>query len=275
MKRYYQIVENTETKTADVYIYGSITSSAELIDAYYKTETGAKSARGIVGEIEDLTVDTINVYINSYGGEVAEALAIYTALKRHPAQVHTFCDGFACSAASVVFVAGDVRTMGALSLLMIHNASTMGRGTAEDMRKAAEDLDKITAASVTAYMQVCRGNLTEDDIKTMMNRETWLDAEDAVKFGFATEIADADDADEPEQSAFSSVYDAIMDRHDMQSVEERLDGISSCLRGIVEIYGELMKEKESSEEEVPPEETAPPEKPPVKRSFYERYIKRS
>mgnify|MGYP004668991195 CR=1 FL=1 len=186
-KAVYQIVENAETRTADINIYGDITSAAELYRNWGCSE-GEVSARDVKQAIEGLDVDTINVYINSYGGEVAEALAIYSSLKRHSAQIHTFCDGFACSAATIVFCAGDVRTMGAIALLMIHNCmSYLGYANSEEMRKAAEDNDKINQSSIEAYKSVC--NLTEDETKEKMNAETWMTAQEAMNYGFVDELA--------------------------------------------------------------------------------------
>ena len=196
-KLFYQI--STSGRTADINIYGDITGNAELINAWMKTDTGAVSARGIVQEIQDLDVDTINVYINSYGGEVAEALAIYSALKRHSASVHTFCDGFACSAATIIFCAGDVRTMGSIALLMIHNCmSYLGYANSNEMRKAAEDNDKINQSSINAYMAVV--NISQEQVQELMDKATWLTAEESLQYGFATEIADQEsDQENPEQ----------------------------------------------------------------------------
>lgn len=76
-KVFYQITRDNDTRTADINIYGDITSNAEVYRNWWGDD-GSVSARDIKSEIEGLDVDTINVYINSYGGEVAEALAIYT-----------------------------------------------------------------------------------------------------------------------------------------------------------------------------------------------------
>ena len=207
-KLFYQI--STSGRTADINIYGDITGNAELINAWMDTDTGAVSARSIVQEIQELDVDTINVYINSYGGEVAEALAIYSALKRHSASVHTFCDGFACSAATIIFCAGDVRTMGSIALLMIHNCmSYLGYANSNEMRKAAEDNDKINQSSINAYMAVV--NISQDKVQEMMDNATWLTAQECLEYGFATEIADQEtDPEHPEQSAFRLIREAIL-----------------------------------------------------------------
>lgn len=207
-QKFYQIT--TSGRTADINIYGDITGDAELINAWLDADTGAVSARGIVQEISDLDVDTINVYINSYGGEVAEALAIYSALKRHSASVHTFCDGFACSAATIIFCAGDVRTMGSIALMMIHNCmSYLGYANSNEMRKAAEDNDKINQSSINAYMSVV--NISEEEIRRMMDNATWLTAQECLEYGFATEVADQEDDDaEVQQSAFRLIREAIL-----------------------------------------------------------------
>ena len=204
---FYQLAVNNDS--ADVTIYGDITSDAAVIRTILGKDAGVVSANDIKKEISNLKVNTINVYINSYGGEVAEALAIYSTLKRHPAKVHTFCDGFACSAASIIFCAGSQRTMGSLSLLMIHNCmSYLGYANSNEMRKAAEDNDKINQSSIEAYKLV--SNLSEDEIKTMMNNETWFTAEEAVKYRFATDVIEQKDQDDPQQSGFKSIRQMVI-----------------------------------------------------------------
>jgi ATP-dependent Clp protease protease subunit len=121
MKRdYFSLVKNENEATIN--IYGDIASWAW-------EELGEMSSNILSKQLESLgDVSKINVYINSYGGEVAEGLAIYNALRRHNAKVITYCDGFACSIASVIFMAGDERVMNEASLLMIHNAWTNASG---------------------------------------------------------------------------------------------------------------------------------------------------
>lgn len=139
-------------------------------------------------EIENLPkdIESINVFINSYGGEVAEGLAIYNVLRRHPAKVQTYCDGFACSIASVVFMAGDARIMSNASLLMIHKAWMYTGGNSAQLRKDADDLEIITKASIKAYMEHL--SITEEELIAMLDAETWVTPEDALEMGFATTI---------------------------------------------------------------------------------------
>jgi len=195
-KKYFQLVQASED-AADLYIFGDICKWAW-------EDAGEASGNTIVKQLQAVKASEINVHINSYGGDVSEGLAIYNVLREHPAKVHTICDGFACSAASVVFMAGDQRTMSPASLLMIHNAWTYAMGNAAELRKSADDLDTITQASVEAYKQVA--TISEDEIKALMDAETWILPDDAVAYGFATDIDDDDDdEDEPMQSAFGLI----------------------------------------------------------------------
>lgn len=164
---------------ATINIYGDITS--------WPWMEGDVSAVNLSKQLEELAdVTEIEVFINSYGGEVAEGLAIYNALKRHKARVKTIVDGFACSIASVIFMAGDERIMNDASLLMIHNAWTWAEGNAAELRKQADDLDKITQASINAYK--AHSTLSEEAIKELLDNESWILPEEALEYGFATAI---------------------------------------------------------------------------------------
>lgn len=222
-KRFYQITTNA--RTADIDIYGNITS-------WPWEEYGEVSARDIKQEINGLDVDCINVYINSYGGEVAEALAIYSALRRHSAKIHTYCDGFACSAATIIFAAGDDRTIGSIALMMIHNCmSYVGYANSGELRKAADDNDKINQSSIEAYKKIC--NISESKIKAMMDAETWLTAEECLQYGFATEIADNEETMQTQQSAFGLVRQAIIsnDKNTVSAnqIIDKLDALQAAI----------------------------------------------
>ena len=176
-RQYYQLTKANNAATIN--IYGDITS--------FPWCDGDVSATNLSRQLEELNdVSEISVYINSYGGEVAEGLAIYNALKRHKAKVKTYCDGFAASIASVIFMAGDERIMNDSSLLMIHNAWSFVQGNAKELRKQADDLDKITQASVVAYK--AHSTLSEKEIVELMDNESWILPDEAMEYGFATAI---------------------------------------------------------------------------------------
>lgn len=208
MKKYFQLTTSEDGTTADLDIYGDISSCW--------WDDDAMSAPKLSKQLDELgDVSQINVHINSYGGEVAEGLAIYSALRRHKARVRTTCDGFACSIASVIFMAGDERLMSDASLLMIHNAWTSAWDVnAADLRKLADDMDTITSASKSAYM--ARVSITEDELTELMDAETWISPADAVDMGFATAIETFESGDKASQGARDALMALVM-----ASVEHR------------------------------------------------------
>lgn len=197
MRKYYQLDKQGETATLS--IYGTITSVPWF--------EGDMSSAMLSKQLEALgDVSQIDVYINSYGGEVAEGVAIYNALKRHKAKVRTICDGFACSIASVIFMAGEERIMNEASMLMIHNAWTCAEGNAAELRKQAEDLEKITKLSVETYK--ANSNLTEEEIVALMNAETWILPSEALEYGFATSVAKTEKSN-ASQSAWLQLFNIV------------------------------------------------------------------
>ncbi|WP_291568555.1 head maturation protease, ClpP-related [Clostridium sp. UBA2485] len=226
MKKYYSLVQNNNE--ADIYIYGDITSWP-----WAESDVSSYNLSRRLQELQD--VDYINVYINSYGGEVGEGLAISNELKRHNAKIRTYADPFACSIASVIFSAGDERIVYDTSLLMIHNAWTTAAGNAKDFRKQADDLEKITKASINAYMNIV--NITEEELRELLDNETWLNAEEALKMGFATSII----ADSVSNKASQNVKRGLMTMI-KQSEKEKLDQV-------------VQETKEETQEEQQVEET--------------------
>lgn len=257
MKRYFSLYQNEESKTIDIYIYGDITSwdwSEKDISSYTLSKQ--------LEQLED--VENINIYINSYGGEVAEGLAIYNMLKRHKAKVTTYADGFACSIASVIFAAGDERIMYDTSLLMIHNAWAYTAGNANELKKQAEDLDKITQASVNAYMGIV--NIEEEELKQMLDDETWINSDEALEKGFVTQIIKADEKTVATQSVRNKLFQKMVkepekiavanvkfSKEDMEEiVQKEIEKLSQKLTREQELEDEkflLEKEKEKPNNE--------------------------
>ena len=199
MKKYYAL--ETSGKEADIYIFGDITSW-EWFENDVSSYTLSKEIQAL-----DPDIEVINVHINSYGGEVAEGLAIYNMLRNHKAKVRTYCDGFACSIASVIFMAGDERIMSNASLLMVHNAWMWTYGNANQLRKDADDLDKITQASIEAYK--VHVNITEEEIKELLDNETWLLPSEALEMGFATAIVGETASNKAAASARKALFSLV------------------------------------------------------------------
>lgn len=167
-------------ESVDLFIMG------DIVEKNYWNEESDVGAYDFSKELQEHKGKNLNVHINSNGGDVKEGLAIYNLLKQHDGYVTTYCDGFACSIASVVFMAGKHRVMPSTSLLMIHNAWSYAYGDANDFRKLADDLDKATEPSIQAYVNA--SNLSRETIKALMDNETWITSDEALEWGFATEV---------------------------------------------------------------------------------------
>ena len=147
------------------------------------------SAKGFLAELGALPDGTpVDLRLNSPGGSVFDAVAIYNALKRHAGTVTVWIDGIAASAASYVAMAGDEIVMPENAFLMIHDPSGLAMGTAGDMRAMAEALDKIAGSLVRGY--AAKSGKPDDEIAALMAAETWFDAGDAVAAGFADRLAE-------------------------------------------------------------------------------------
>lgn len=197
--RYYSLYQNEAERSADIYIFGDITSWPWL--------ESDVSSYNLSRQIADLDVDTINVHINSYGGEVAEGWAIYNSLKNHKAMIRTICEGFACSISSVIFMAGDERIMNSISSLMIHNASGGGFGNAAAHRKTADELEQMSKLSAAAYLE--HVNISEEELTALLDAESWITPTDALSMGFATSIVTSADASAPQQSIRRAVLQKL------------------------------------------------------------------
>ncbi len=164
---------------AQIDIFGDIVS-----EKWFDEETSATSFRDALKELGD--VSTINLSINSGGGSVFDGIAIYNMLKSHKATVNVYVEGLAASIASVIAMAGDTITMRSGSMMMVHMPWTLSQGNAEEMRKTADTLEKTGDSIVDIYSE--RTGISPDNIRNIMNEETWLSAEEAVEQGWATKL---------------------------------------------------------------------------------------
>lgn len=179
-KRFWEVrAAANKAKVGEVLLYGPISSSTWLGDEV--TPKQFKADLDGLGE-----VDTIDLYINSEGGDVFAAQAIYSMLKRHPAAVHTHVDGLAASAASLVAMAGETITLPINAMLMLHSPWSLAMGNAQEFRKMADALDQIRESMIAVYSE--RSGKTHDEVVAILDAETWYTAEEAVAAGFADEV---------------------------------------------------------------------------------------
>ncbi len=169
---------------------------------------GDVAAADIVPAIRALDVATLEVYINSPGGDVYEGIAIRNAIRQHPAHVVTHVDGLAASAASFIACAGDEVVMGENAELMIHDAWTIAMGNAEDMRQVGEDLDRVSDNIAAMYATKAGGEAA--DWRAVMKAEAWYSAAEAVAAGLADRAEGAEVAAEP---AAAAAFDLSMFAH--------------------------------------------------------------
>ncbi len=158
----------------------------QILDEIGRWGVGAKD---FTRQIDALKVDTLEVVINSPGGSVFEGRAIFNALQRHPARVEVTVDGWAASIASLIAMAGDRIVMNRGAMMMIHEASLWVGGNAEELRKASETVDKLSAGLAETYAARAGGDAA--DWREKMRAETWFTAVEAVEAGLADEAVDA------------------------------------------------------------------------------------
>ncbi len=151
----------------------------------------AGAFRSLLDGLSD--VPELVVRINSPGGSVWDGLAIYNALLEHPARVTVRVDALAASIASVIAMAGDQIIMGRGAQMMIHDPWQLAIGNAEQLRKAADVLEQVGEGLVDAYAKRTRAPRAQ--LAEWMAAETWFNAAEAVKHGFADETLDETDDD--------------------------------------------------------------------------------
>lgn len=195
IKTSFGIKQQANAEVLDLYIYDDVEESyrdwwtGEMVG-----ETSSQFFRETLASNPNVT--QINVYINSYGGDVKEGLAIYNQLLRHPANVTVYIDGFACSIASVIAMSGNEIVMGYNTLMMIHRAWMFTYGNAKELRKAADDLEIIDSASTSSYLNKIGDKLSQEQLNQMLDDETWLTAQQCLEYGLCTSISNSNENSE-------------------------------------------------------------------------------
>lgn len=166
------------------------------------------TAQQVAEELTAKTFSGIVMRISSPGGDPFEAVAIYNLLRSQGKPITAIVDGIAASAASLLAMAGDTIQMGQSAMLMIHNAMKLTFGNATDMRSAADTLDKVSSVMRDIYVK--RTGMSGDQVQHMMDAETWMNADEAVKLGFATEHLLGD---VPGVRALTALFDLSQYKH--------------------------------------------------------------
>ena len=180
-KKFWEFKAKDNGRAGELFLYGEIAGeswySDDVTPAMFQRELAA------LGEI-----DSLDVYINSPGGDAFAGITIYNILHRHKAEVTVTIDGLAASAASIVAMAGDVIRMPENATMMIHNAWTFAAGNAEELRHTADELEQLDQQMAGLY--AARAGISEEEAAALMEAETWMDGKAAQEMGFADEVVE-------------------------------------------------------------------------------------
>ncbi|HEY2361194.1 MAG TPA: head maturation protease, ClpP-related [Candidatus Angelobacter sp.] len=196
-----RLQSNTKGTELELMLYGDIGD-----DWYGIGPSSVAEQLHAAGDISGITVR-----INSRGGDVFDGATIYNLLASQDVPVNVIIDGLAASAASYIAMVGDTVTMGEGAMLMIHNPYCFALGNANELRKTADMLDKVRDSMLSGYMKRYSG--TEDELKTALDAETWMTADDAKKAGLCDEIAGADANDDAATKDLAAAFDLTIFRN--------------------------------------------------------------
>ena len=169
-------IKNLFINSADLYFYGDIVSIAYNPEDFWSSgnpeDMAPQDVADFLNELSGMT--DVNIHINSGGGDVFAGIAIYNILKNNSAQITTYVEGLAASAASIIALAGDIIVIPTFAQFMIYNPWTCAMGDANDFRKTTDLLDQIALSLVNVYMDNAQEGITEKQIRQMMDDETWM-----------------------------------------------------------------------------------------------------
>ena len=171
----------------------SIRFDGDIVDSDWDKWNDTDSCPSDVLEALNGLTGDLDIYINSGGGSVFSGMSIYNILSRYKGNKTVYVDGLAGSIASVIAMAGDKIIMPKNSFLMIHKPLCMVGGNANDFRKMADTLDTIEQGIINVYATKLKDGANIDDIKSMVNNETWLTGEQAQQY-FNIEVSAANNA---------------------------------------------------------------------------------
>lgn len=170
-------IRNESSDTAEIILYAGIGQD-------WWGDGSMVSAKDFSDQLKALpkSVKTLNVRINSPGGDVFDGVTIYNRLKQFDGTVNVFIDGLAASIASIIALAGDTITIGEGALYMIHLPWTWAMGNRMDLDNTVNRLLDVEEQLIGIYSK--KTGLDRAEIKAMLEAETWLGADEAIEKGF-------------------------------------------------------------------------------------------
>ncbi len=183
-------------KSGDIQWYriSNVTSTEATIHLYDEIGYFGVTAADFIKELGALSVKNITLHINSPGGDVFDGVAIYNAVKSHPANVTVSIDGLAASAASFIAMAGNTVEIARNATVMIHDAHTVAIGNASEMKAAAELLNQVSDNIADIYTQKAGGSV--ESWRAVMKTEKWYSAQEAKDAGLVDTIQSTESVSE-------------------------------------------------------------------------------
>ena len=172
--------------------------------------------------LEEADGDDVELWINSYGGDVWAAMAMYADLQSYPGGTIAFVTGLCASAATIILCGCDMASASIGAQLMVHNASTSSDGDYHDMYTSAEQLKTADDAILAVYVK--RTGKSYDELKAYMERTTWFSAQTALEIGFVDEVADFSD-----QRLIAGVVNVEDLRAQYQAVRDKQDASKEAI----------------------------------------------
>lgn len=233
MKKFYNISEQGQEGIVD--IFGDISNFAN-------------DEHTFKNDLDNINADNLTIRINSPGGDVFAGHSIYNMIKQTNKKTKVVVNGLAASIASVIAMAGDVVEMPSNAMMMIHNPSTYGGGTADEMRKTADVLDKVAESIKAVYVE--KTGLSKDEITDMMTSETWLTAHEAKELGFCDVVTESVNIDNSINRTFTNQFKSVpkdfFNEDKGNNLESRVAKLEKQVSSILE---QLNKKTEKKEKE--------------------------
>ena len=179
-QKYVSVIDNNE-----LYFYNDVNVESALVI----NKTLSDLARQLL--IAKITFDLqetphIKLHINSDGGEVFGALSIVDRIQASKVPVHSYAEGLVASASTLISVSCHKRYIRKNTILLIHQVRSWFEGTYEDFNYEKQNMDLIMKVVKGIYLKHTK--FTEDELNTLLKRDLYLNAEDAIKYGLADEI---------------------------------------------------------------------------------------
>lgn len=176
-------IVNKSATEAEIIIYANIGQD-------YWGDGSMISAKQFSDELKKIpeTVNTLNVRINSGGGDVFDGIAIFNRLKQHKAKKKIYIDGLAASIASIIALAGDEIVIGDGALFMVHLPWTFSMGNRMDLDNTVSRLMDVEEQMLGIYAK--KSKLSKSEIRSLLEKETWMNADEAIEMGFVDSKAE-------------------------------------------------------------------------------------